>query len=70
MKQTTFVLCNDMRQAESVLEVVIKVPLNIEAEISEICEDGKRWIKIYYETGADLLLLGIVLGRKTNLYNS
>lgn len=68
MKQTTFVLCDNVRQADNVLEVVIKSKLGVEAEISEICENGQRWIKIRYEQGADLLLLGMMLGRKTNLY--
>lgn len=68
MKQTAFVLCNDIRQADSVLEVIIKAQLGITAEISEICENGQRWVKIRYETGADLLLLGMILGRKTDLY--
>lgn len=68
MKQTTFVLCDNLRQADNVLEVVIKSRIPIDAEISEICENGQRWIKIGYETGADLLILGMLLGRETDLY--
>lgn len=67
MKQTTFVLCNSLRQAMDVLEVIIKSRMSIDAEISEICENGQRWIKIRYETGADLLILGMLLGRETDL---
>ena len=69
MKQTTFVLCDDAQQADSVLEAIFKSPVDVEAEISEICENGQRWIRILYATGADLLMLGIILGRKTDLYN-
>lgn len=68
MKQTTFVLCENLRQADNVLEVVIKSRMPIDAEISEICENGQRWVKIKYETGADLLILGMLLGRETDLY--
>lgn len=68
MKQTTFVLCDNLRQADNVLEVIIKSQMDIEAEISEICENGQMWIKIRYESGADLLILGMRLGRKTDLY--
>lgn len=68
MKQTIFVLCDNLRQADNVLEVIIKSQIPVEAEISEICENGQRWIKLRYETGADLLILGMLLGRKTDLY--
>lgn len=68
MEQTTYVLCNDIRQADSVLEVIIKSQLGIKAEIVEICENGQRWIRIWYETGSDLLVLGMLLGRETDLY--
>lgn len=68
MKQTTFVLCDNIRQADNVLEVIVKSRMSIEAEISEICENGQRWVKIRYETGSDLLILGMLLGRETDLY--
>lgn len=68
MKQTTFVLCDSLSQANNVLEVIIQSQMRIEAEISEISENGQRWIKIRYETGADLLILGMLLGRETDLY--
>ena len=68
MKQTTFVLCDSLNQANNVLEVIIQSQMRIEAEISEIGENGQRWIKIRYETGADLLILGMLLGRETDLY--
>lgn len=68
MKQTTFVLCDSLRQANNVLEVITQSQMSIEAEISEISENGQRWIKIRYETGADLLILGMLLGRETDLY--
>lgn len=68
MKQTTFVLCDSLNQANNVLEVIIQSQMRIDAEISEIGENGQRWIKIRYETGADLLILGMLLGRETDLY--
>lgn len=68
MKQAIFVLCNNICQADNVLEVIIKSRMSIDAEISEICENGQRWIKIRYETGSDLLILGMLLGRETDLY--
>lgn len=69
MKEKTLVLCNSLQQADNVLEVVIKSGLGVEAEIVEICDNGQRWIQLRYNVSAELLWLGVLLGRKTSLYN-
>lgn len=69
MKEKTLVLCNSQRQADDVLEVVIKSKLGVTAEIVEICENGQRWVQLRYNVPAELLVLGVLLGQKTNLYN-
>lgn len=69
MKQTTFVLCNNQRQIDDMLEVINESNIGIDAELSDLLEGGRRLIEVHYETGTSLILLGILLGRRTDLYN-
>lgn len=69
MKQTTYVLCNNEQQVGNVLDVIIGSNVGVDAVVSDSFEDGRRLIEVHYETGVSLILLGILLGRKTSLYN-
>lgn len=69
MKQTTFVLCNNQRQVEDVLNVINDSNTGVDAILSDLFPDGRRLIEIRYETGVSLIFLGILLGRETDLYN-
>lgn len=69
VKGKTLVLCSSLQQADSVLETIMNSGLGVTAEPVVICENGHRWIEVHYDTPAELIMLGVLLGRRTSLYN-